>query len=67
MTVIVYQNLGNDVLIKSKMGPAVLAAIDPSFEVHNEQPPHDFEISSKIEKGKMGYQKLSCSRNQNNK
>ena len=39
------ENLGNDVLIKSKMGPAVLAAIDPSFEAHHEQPPHDYEIS----------------------
>ena len=33
-------NLGNDIVVKSKMGPAVLAAIDLPFQIHHKQSPH---------------------------
>lgn len=36
------------------MGSAVLAAIDPPFQAHHEQPPHAFEISSNFEERKNG-------------
>lgn len=34
------KDLGNDVLIESKMGATVFAAIDLSLEMDQKQPPH---------------------------
>lgn len=33
-------NLGDDVIIESEVGPAVPAAVDLPFQTHHKQPPH---------------------------
>lgn len=37
------RNLRNDIFVKSKMGPAELAAVDLPFQIHHEQSSHSFE------------------------